>query len=159
MCAGLHVYADLHSNMCPPGSYQIVTEEACRSAVTKANLSFQYARSYDSYPRGCYHWIPVDFDCPDGICDCKKDCIYFNPHPVGRPEKQSQLLCTVGTASPTLAPWVEAKLSADQKLKPAGAWVPVGSERSAFGSSSTPETRPPALGLFAVLLALLLPAG
>jgi hypothetical protein len=97
-CAGAYVSGAAGSNACPAGSVRIVTEAACRTAVTAAgknpghgniggDMVSSFLENIASVPRGCYT-MRTNNDA------------FFNTHAVGAGSSSSQLLCAASGAPP-----------------------------------------------------------
>ncbi len=76
------------SNECPAGSARIVTEAACRTAVTAAGKTFAGVETRSTYPRGCYY--------------TGGNTAYFNAHAVGAGNSYYQPLCAALTTGAPL---------------------------------------------------------
>jgi hypothetical protein len=101
-CAGAYASGALGSNVCPAGSVRIETEAACRiaaGATGKTVPATNFVESDASYPRGCYYQTK-----PNDV-----RVAWFNSHPVGAGESDSQLLCATVTG-PTGAPHASARV-------------------------------------------------
>ena len=85
---------DAGSNACPAGSVRIVTEAACRTAVTAAGKTpspNHFVETYDHVPRGCFYFTG-------------SNNAIFNADAVGTGVSYAQPLCaaaTVTTGAPT----------------------------------------------------------
>jgi hypothetical protein len=92
-CAGVYVYGAAGSNECPAGSVRIETEAACRTAVAAAGMTanLDFVETDSDYPRGCYYYYRsyAAIGSSNGP--------YFNAHPVGAGNDDTQLLCAADT--------------------------------------------------------------
>ncbi len=85
-CAGAYASGAAGSNECPAGFVRIVTEAACRTAVTAAGKTLPptFVMTNSARPPGCYYGSISSY-------------AYFNTHAVGAGDSGSQLLCAAVT--------------------------------------------------------------
>ena len=83
-CAGAYVSGAAGSNECPAGSVRIVTEAACRAAVTAAGKTAgsPFGVTSPIPPRGCYYSTITNR-------------AFLNADAVGAGNSNAQLLCAV----------------------------------------------------------------